>query len=335
MGAVSICRRRPDSAAGRGHVSPGGGYLYPPFMALTALPFLALPASLSRFALVRCQWSLPDRHAPLGLAAGGRQPIGRLRGREYERASARPCSGCLCGFFYLQNCLAHQQTDIVIGAMLVGGCLLLVRGRILLAATAFGLAAACKCTALLWAPYLLWRGRPLAAVWLVLVALGVNLLPDLVGTYAKRTALAGRIRPALSRTAHRIRIITSALGQRRGLQSIARRSWVSAGVRPMEVDRNRLHDPEPRTLAPRSSSAPAFTACQAILFARRCCGVAVGPFRKIAEDHRRTKAALECGIVLLLMLLLSPMSSKAHFGTLIVPGFCLARAGSAPRAAAS
>jgi hypothetical protein len=25
------------------------------------------------------------------------------------------------------------------------------------------------------------------------------------------------------------------------------------------------------------------------------------------------------------MLLLSPMSSKAHFGTLIVPGFCLAR----------
>jgi hypothetical protein len=31
-------------------------------------------------------------------------------------------------------------------------------------------------------------------------------------------------------------------------------------------------------------------------------------------------------MVLLLMVLLSPMSSKAHFGTLILPGFCLARA---------
>ena len=37
------------------------------------------------------------------------------------------------------------------------------------------------------------------------------------------------------------------------------------------------------------------------------------------------RAALEGGVVLLLMLLLSPMSSKAHFGVLLVPGFCLAR----------
>src|SRR5262249_4896130 len=34
----------------------------------------------------------------------------------------------------------------------------------------------------------------------------------------------------------------------------------------------------------------------------------------------------ESGMLFLLMLLLSPMSSKAHFGTLILPGFCLARA---------
>ena len=31
-------------------------------------------------------------------------------------------------------------------------------------------------------------------------------------------------------------------------------------------------------------------------------------------------------MVLALMLLLSPISSKAHFGTLLLPGFCIARA---------
>jgi hypothetical protein len=39
-----------------------------------------------------------------------------------------------------------------------------------------------------------------------------------------------------------------------------------------------------------------------------------------------SRQALEGGILLLLMLLLSPMSSKAHFGVLVLPGFCLARA---------
>src|SRR5579884_34243 len=156
----------------------GENYLYPPFMAFTALPFLALPASLSRLCwfginvicllgLLRWSWAV----------AGG----GRVEGPEKSRASERLAAvlGCLCGLTYLENCLAHQQTDIVIAALLAGGCLLLVRGRPLSAATAFGVAAACKCTALLWAPYLLWRGRPKAAAWLVVVALGVNLLPDL------------------------------------------------------------------------------------------------------------------------------------------------------------
>jgi hypothetical protein len=37
-------------------------------------------------------------------------------------------------------------------------------------------------------------------------------------------------------------------------------------------------------------------------------------------------AALEFGLVFILMLLLSPQSSKPHFCTLVLPGFCLARA---------
>ncbi len=43
------------------------------------------------------------------------------------------------------------------------------------------------------------------------------------------------------------------------------------------------------------------------------------------KDGGPSPAALEFSMVCMLMLLLSPMSSKAHFGTLILSGFCLAR----------
>jgi hypothetical protein len=50
------------------------------------------------------------------------------------------------------------------------------------------------------------------------------------------------------------------------------------------------------------------------------------PFQRLVDTPEDlTRLALEGSIVLMLMLLLSPMSSKAHFGVLILPGFCLAR----------
>jgi hypothetical protein len=50
------------------------------------------------------------------------------------------------------------------------------------------------------------------------------------------------------------------------------------------------------------------------------------PFRRVDGGEETARQALECGMVLMLMLLLSPMSSKAHFGTLVLLGCCLARA---------
>src|SRR5262249_39064665 len=49
------------------------------------------------------------------------------------------------------------------------------------------------------------------------------------------------------------------------------------------------------------------------------------PFRRLPHDADASRYALEFSMVLLLMVLLSPMSSKAHFGTMVLPGFCLAR----------
>src|SRR5262249_38066370 len=44
-----------------------------------------------------------------------------------------------------------------------------------------------------------------------------------------------------------------------------------------------------------------------------------------SETPAPSRLALECCVVFLMMLLLSPMSSKPHFLTLLLPGFCLAR----------
>ncbi len=303
---------------------PEEGYLYPPFMAWTALPFLALSPLLARLAwllvngvgliaLLRWSWRL----------AGG----GPLQGAGGAQASEHLAVllGCTCGIFYIQNCLAHQQTDVLLAAILAGGCVLLVRGRPFWAATAFGVAAACKCTALLWAPYLIWRGRPLAAAWLLAVALGVNLLPDLVhaapGGQLWLQTYASRFLEPLTAANHYVGTWGSDAAYNQSLAGMGRRwcttTWTWA-------DTDCTIDPRPPLLRPQTLRVLVYgSQAVLLLIVLWICGK---PFRKIDEDVDGQNQALECSIVLLLMLLLSPMSSKAHFGTLLVPGCCLARA---------
>ncbi len=302
---------------------PEHGYLYPPFMAWAALPFLAAPEPLGR-----CAWMLVNLACLYVMlhwswrASGGRRLEGGDR-RWGEHWAA--LLGCLCGVFYLNNCLAHQQTDIVIGAALAGGCLLLVRGNSVLAATAFGLAAACKCTGLLWAPYLVWRGRPWAALWLVLVAAGVNFLPDLVsrppagGTWL--VTYTARFLSPIAESDHYVGTWGSDPAYNQSLAGMGQRwcltSWTWSSNDCTIESRSPL-------LGPRELRAAVYGfELLLVLGVLAICG---RPFRRLAHEKTAETQALECGIVLLLMLLLSPMSSKAHFGTLIVPGFCLARA---------
>ncbi len=307
----------------------GEGYLYPPFMALTALPFLALPAPLPRLlwfavngicllALLRWSWRL----------AGG----GRLEGAADSKVRERLAFvlGCLCGISYLENCLAHQQTDIVIGAMLAGGCLLLARGKVLAAAAAFGVAAACKCTALLWAPYLLWRGRPLAAAWLLIVAIGVNLLPDLVHPAPQDRCwleeYASRFLKPLTASDHYIGTWGSDAVYNQSLTGLGQR-WCTTKWTWMPTDCT--IGLRPPLLRPQTLRIWVYGVELSIVAA--VLGTCGRPFRRLPDagpqDAGPTgRHALEGGMVLLLMVLLSPMSSKAHFGTLVLPGFCLARA---------
>lgn len=341
--AIVFCRRRDSEweqvyLPAAAHLRNGEdiyrmseGYLYPPFMALTALPFLALPTPLPRLlwftvnavcllALLRWSWRL----------AGG----GPLEGPGNVSARERLVAvfGSLCGLSYLENCLAHQQTDIVIGAMLVGGCVLLSRGRTMWAATALGMAAACKCTALLWVPYLLWRGRFRAAVWLVVVALGVNLLPDLVspapGTHFWLGEYVSRFLKPLTASDHYIGTWASDAVYNQSLTGLGQR-WCTTTWKWEPTDCTIW--PRSPLLRPQMLRVWVYGLELSILAAVLwICG---RPFRKLDEGTGESRQALECSMVLLLMVLLSPMSSKAHFGTLVLPGFCLARAVLHPRSA--
>jgi hypothetical protein len=208
---------------------------------------------------------------------------------------------------------------------LVGGCLLLQRGRTFWAATVFGLSAACKCTPLLWAPYLIWRGRLLTGLWVVIVAVGVNLLPDLVCSSARGQLMArqyaSRYLMPMTDSDHYIGTWGSDPVYNQSLTGLAQRlcttvwSW-TANDCTIEPRSPLLH---PHTLRICVYGVELTLLGMVLWTCRR-------PFQKLADCGKESSQALECGFVLMLMLLLSPMSSKAHFGTLIAPGFCLARA---------
>jgi hypothetical protein len=300
------------------------GYLYPPFTAWAAQPFTAMSPLGQRVtwvvinliavvAILRWAWRL----------AGGSSLEGQRRVPPHEHAAA--VLGTLCGLPYLHNCLVHQQTDVLLAALLLGGCVLLAQARSLAAAACFGLAAAVKCTALLWVPYLVWRRQFGAAAILLGVAVGVNLLPDLVS------------RPSSGRTwlteyavqfLHPLTQATTYPGTW-GSDILYNQSLAGAGQRWLArtwefgtegwTSRMREEPPHPAVVRAAVYAVQAGLLLLVFLVCRR-------PFQRLDDmSDGRARLVLECSLVLLLMLLLSPMSSKAHFGVLVLPGLCLAR----------
>lgn len=312
---------------GDGLYSVGGPYVYPPFMMLTAVPFSFLPETLSRFF-----WFLCNAVAMVACF----RAVWRLGGAEgpYPNWSALRSEHLIvflalgCGSYYVADSFAHQQTDLVIAALIFQGCLALHEQRSLRAALLLGLAAACKGTPLLFLPYLIWRGRPLAAIAMLSVAVSVNLLPDL---YYRPTTSGSWLLEWW-----RILVAPQLSGDR------GTGVWASeviynqslAGAMNRWTQTTWLWDASRVTVVPRDeamASADLHRTMQLLQV-----GLLLGaflvlmhrPFRRLQEAPGSggvSRTALECSVIVVLMLLLSPMSSKPHFCTLLLPGFCLAR----------
>jgi hypothetical protein len=306
---------------------PFRSYTYPPFMAALFLPLAFVPSSIERAAwfLVTVSCVLLTWRGAWKLSGGGRlenAEAGSVDGREHTVAIL----GLASVLPYLESGVSHQQTDPLIVWLLIAGCLALERSRDWRAATYFGLAAGMKCTPLLWAPFLAWRGRWKAAAWLVAVAVGVNLLPNLIqapkgGGFWLGQWIDQFLRP-MGRADYRPGqwyawiLDNQSLAGTLTRWATTRPAWGSGQISVI----NRIHPPTPRTLRVLIYGIEGLLLVVAGLATRR---------RATPDEStgmpRATRRALECSVVLLLMLLFSPMSSRPHFASMILPALCLAR----------
>lgn len=301
------------------------GYTYPPFQMVMALPFADLPVRAGRLA-----WFAVNAVCIFWMIASAWALSGGPRLRDAASWSGREHAifllGLACGVWYSLHCLAHQQTDVVVAAFVLGGCRLLQTGRSWKAAALFGLATAMKCTPLLFAPYLAFRRKFVAAGLMVAVAMGVNLLPELVHrSPADKLWIAQWQEMFLKPMAdkdhvpgnwHSNVIYNQSLGGAFHRWTLSSWSWPKSGLT--------IHEAERPSASAQSKlifrGIELSLICVAgLLFCRR---FRLSP-ESVAGDA--TWAAYEYSVVAILMLLFSPMSSIPHFATLILPGFCLAR----------
>jgi hypothetical protein len=271
------------------------GYVYPPFQAFFAALFTYAPAVVGR-----AMWaSLNAGAAAVFVLSAWRLSGGAPWWRD-RNIPARETwifgLGFVATIGFLFDAITNSQTDLLLASLIVGGWHF---GRRPWSAGLVGLAAAGKCTPLLFVPWVLSRGRWSFAAIVVVVALGVNAAPDVffpsptgelrLWTWT-RTYFA-----SLLHSNHALGTWFTGLEFNHSLAGALRRLMPAAAVRPVWV---------------------AAVAC--MIFAA---AVRIVRSRAVAGAVER----FEIGMILCLMVLLSPVSSKPHFSILLLPAWTVAR----------
>lgn len=310
-------------AHGQDIYQAGMGFVYPPINAWLALPFYELPRVPSLLL-----WHVLNMAALVTLIAGAWKLAGggQLEGlREISwREQAIFWLGLACGLPMCLDVVTNQQTDLIVAALVMLGCVGLAAGRDMRAALWFGMAAAIKCTPLLWAGYLAWRKRWTAALLVFAVAVAVNLLPDLC--YPRGIANSrlqewtSRFLLPMSERQHDFGSWACGVGGNQALAGIVQR-WLAfdavwEGHNLVGVMRDVRAGPE--MLKAVSGGAALLLLAAALICTWR-------ERRPNAIATRPPTLALDCSLIVILMVLLSPHSSRPHFCTLVLPGFCVAR----------
>ncbi len=303
-------------------------YAYPPAMAMLAAPLANLPTewSISAWYAVNvlatcvtfvCAWRLVGGPPLVGFA---------------WKWHAVFWIGMLLSLRFLLAPLENHQTDMVIAALvLIGGCRYW-RGNGIGAAVWWGIAAAMKCTPLIFGLYLVWRGRWRPAIVMASIAASLNLLPDLLwpqldgGSYVldwSRTFLSRVGQDAPGAWFSDVLLNQSLAGF---VNRIATFGWPWTSAE----------------LVDRAVSAPSWSPMlmRAVVYGTGLALVGLSmrlwgrwgsqPAPVYAYEPpplawNRLHVGLDVAMLVCLMLLLSPMSSKAHYAVMILPSMFVAR----------
>ena len=313
LAAQQMIAHQPIHTTGKNALG-AGPFTYPPAAALLAIPVAATPQKfalaawyfasvLAMCVAVRAAWRL----------AGG-SPVSQIAQAEIWILAF----GLLLGLRYLTSPFGNRQTDMFVAGAVLGGCWLLAKGRDIEGAIWLGAATAIKCTPLLFAPYLAWRGRWISAAVVVAVALALNYVPDLVWPQASGQSYLTQWRQ-VSLAPVREGVPGEWFADRLRNQSIA-------GL----VGRLATFGPITRIDAI-NADAPTMSPARARATRLLTYGIGLGLLAITAwrfgwrtPNHRQV--AIEFAAVICLMLLLSPMTSKSHLCVLILPLFLVARA---------
>ncbi len=299
------------------HVVEDHPYAYPPLMALLTIPFtLASPlVGLGCWYVVNiiAVGVLMDRSRRLvGIASWS-----HLQGRELAAFAA---ALLLCGRF-LVGPLETRQFDLVVAAFLFAGLAWLQDGSTLRGAASIGAAAAMKCTPLLFVPMLFLVGKRRAAALVALVAVGLNFLPDVLTPRNSSTYYLAEWKETFLDVAHEVPPGTwfSGLLQNQsvagGWQRYFRYGLPTSNVALRHAKLAAVDLPQLR-LAVYVTYGLLLSVAAAVLVRR--------PVARLRESQPQ-RFAEEAALILSLMLLLSPMTSRAHYATVLLPVWLMMR----------
>lgn len=315
--------------AGEAIHRPTETYSYPPASAFLMLPLCRLPQgpmlgiwyalnAVAMAVLFRSAWQLAGGPAFVGMST-------RWHGVFWLGAVL------LAGRFLLAP-LENLQTDLMMAALVTCGCCRIWERHELSGGLLIGTAAAMKCTPLLFIPYLLLRRNWIGAGALVAAAIFWNFIPDLVfpqtsghsylvdwaGTYL---SFAGKSAPGVW---HSDLLLNQSLGG-------ALNRWIRLGLGVPVLDAHLSGRELPLVAVTWLKRATygggllllAITAIRGGKWFQRL------PTRTVKPGPEAAWGQLQFGVevssIVCLMLLLSPMSGKAHFAILLPVCLLVAR----------
>jgi hypothetical protein len=328
----------PVYMVGAQHMLEGGGlysrasdpvahtppFTYPPFFAFIFIPIALLPQSMQSAvwaaafsaALVSLLWLLYRCFEPI------------LHDDDAPSATRLAVFWSLVALLSARHVLSiveSQSHDVIVLLLIMAGVHASLRNRDGAAGLWTGLAAACKATPLLFAPVFILQHRWRAAVSFVIAAMAATLIPDL-------------LTPAADHTPWIVNWEQTFLGAVKvGMPADESGAWPKWNELNQSLSGTtyRLLNPPPAAAGAEALDAsvchcgPVGTKYLTLAAQLAVLGVVVwgnwprSATRELTPREQRLYMLGQSAIVVTAMTLLSPMSSKSHFGILLLPiSFC-------------